>query len=307
MHIAIVPALLLGLGARILFDHFSCFDGPSVMDFILFGAWQGVALHYAIKSGFGIIVAFGSATKLFIEFNFILDVARCVTILVGIALGVLFTDLLYQYFDKPPHSSPRRHKKRQSTPTPVVPEIESGSLVQFRPRESVETVIDPAPNSPVLPEITAVDSGLDLSPSLSPVECEVNDLRTSALFADSELRRHKEEAISQCNIAQASQMKLEVKRYTDLMQTSNLEAELKSIEGWLVLGYTFMSNRLTANISVSTNSHHDDEEDQEQTSPSSREKEKGNHLESQTHPEYGMVIGIGMYLSHALQDDCLLT
>lgn len=28
---------------------------------IFFGAWQGVGLHYAIKTGFGIIVAFGSA------------------------------------------------------------------------------------------------------------------------------------------------------------------------------------------------------------------------------------------------------
>ena len=26
-------------------------------------------------------------------------------------------------------------------------------------------------------------------------------------------------------------------------------------------------------------------------------REKGNQLESQTHPEYGMVIGVGMYLS----------
>jgi hypothetical protein len=48
---------------------------------------QGVALHYVIKTGFGIIiVAFGSATKLFIELSFIL---------VGIALGVLFTDFLF--------------------------------------------------------------------------------------------------------------------------------------------------------------------------------------------------------------------
>ena len=64
MPIATAPALLLGLGARILLDHFNRFEGPSVRDFILVGAWQGVALHYAIKtSGFGIIVAFGIAAS----------------------------------------------------------------------------------------------------------------------------------------------------------------------------------------------------------------------------------------------------
>jgi hypothetical protein len=71
--------------------------------------------------------------------------------------------------------------------------------------------------------------------------------------------------------------------------TFNREAdsELESIEGWLGLGYTFMSNGLTANIPVSTNSHHDDKDDQER---------KGNPLQSQMHPEFGMVVGIGMYL-----------
>jgi hypothetical protein len=55
-----------------------------------------------------------------------------------------------------------------------------------------------------------------------------------------------------------------------------------------------MSNGLTANIPVSTNSHHDDKDDQER---------KGNTLEIQMHPEYGMVVGIGMCLSYAHQDD----
>jgi hypothetical protein len=49
---------------------------------------------------------------------------------------------------------------------------------------------------------------------------------------------------------------------------------------------------------VSTNSHHqNDKQDQEQTA--SNPKEKGNQLESQyMHPEYGVVIGVGIYLSH---------
>jgi len=248
MPIATAPALLLGLGARILLDHFNRFEGPSIKDFILIGAWQGVALHYTAKtSGFGIIVAFGIAAKLFIEFNFILDVTRCITTVVGIALGVLFTDFLSQYFDKPPRfSSDRRRKKQQSAPTPVKPEAKRDRLVQFRPSVqggSVETVVDPVPNSFVLSDITSVDSTSDAlgpSPSMSPLEREVHILRTRASLADSERRRCKEErkwAISQGNIARASQMKWEARRYTALMQTFTREADLKAMEGWLVLCY----------------------------------------------------------------------
>ena len=250
MPIATAPALLLGLGARILLDHFNRFEGPSVRDFILVGAWQGVALHYAIKtSGFGIIIAFRIAAKLFIKFNLVLDVTRCVMTVVGITLGVLFTDFLSQYFDKPPHSSDRRRKKHQSTPTPIKQEIKRERLVQFRPSVqggSVETLIDPASNSFILSDITSIDSRSEtLAPgrSLSPLEREVHVLRTRASLADSERRRCKEErkwAVSQGNIARASQMKWEVKRYTALMQTFNREAELKAMEGWLVLGYTFI-------------------------------------------------------------------
>lgn len=76
------------------------------------------------------------------------------------------------------------------------------------------------------------------------------------------------------------------------------EAELKTTEGWLVLRgiYTSTSNGLTANIAVSTNSHH--KEDQEQKASSSGDKGKQSE---KTHPEYGLVIGIGMYLSYPLR------
>ena len=163
---------------------------------------------------------------------------------VGITLGVLFTDFLSQYFDKPPHSSDRKRKK-QSAPTPIKPEIKRERLVQFRPSVqggSVETLIDPGSNSFILSDITSIDSRSETLAPLSPLEREVHVLRTRASLADSERRRCKEErkwAVSQGNIARASQMKWEVKRYTALMQTFNREAELKAMEGWLVLGYTF--------------------------------------------------------------------
>ncbi|KAF8160807.1 hypothetical protein B0H34DRAFT_795671 [Crassisporium funariophilum] len=242
MTIATAPALLIGLGARILLDHFSRSEAPVVKDFILVGAWQGVALHYATKasktSGFGIIVAFGIAAKLFIEFNVVSDVTRCVTTILGVALGVLFTDFLSQYFDKS-QSSDRRRKKAQVTTPPAKSERKRERLVQFRPSVqggSVEDIADPTPSSYLISDITSVDSqsdGLGPSSSMSSLDREIHVLRTRASLADSERRRFREErkwAISQGNVARASQMKWEVKRYTALMQTFNREADLKAVE-----------------------------------------------------------------------------
>ncbi|PPQ89715.1 hypothetical protein CVT25_014116 [Psilocybe cyanescens] len=245
MPIATAPALLIGLGARILLDYFSRSDGPFVKDFILIGTWQGVALHYAAKtsktSGFGIIVAFGIAAKLFIEFNFASDVTRCITTILGIALGVLFTDFLSQYFDKSPQASDRRRKKAQASK----PSRKNEKVVQFRPSVqggSVETLADItdigtiATSSHLFSDITSVESHSDRNGPTSfasTLEREVHILRTRASLADSERRRFREErkwAISQGNIARASQMKWEVKRYAALMQTFNREADLKEVE-----------------------------------------------------------------------------
>ncbi|KAF9568037.1 hypothetical protein CPC08DRAFT_702855 [Agrocybe pediades] len=248
MPIATAPALLVGLGARILLDYYNRSDGPFVKDFILAGVWQGVALHYAARgfksSTIAILIALAIATKLFIEFNFGSDLTRCVATVLGVALGVLFTDFLSQYFDKPRHSSSRRHRKTASSKTPRKHE----RVVQFRPSVqggSVETVADMtevtdlntfATTSHFISDITSVDSNSDkMGPtsSMSALEREVHLLRTRAALADSERRRLKEErkwAISQGNIARASQMKWEVKRYTSLMETFNREADMKAQE-----------------------------------------------------------------------------
>ena len=69
---------------------------------------------------------------------------------------------------------------------------------------------------------------------MTPLEREVATLRARASLADSERRRYKEErkwAISQGNLARASQMKWEVKRYTALMQSCHREADAKLLEG----------------------------------------------------------------------------
>lgn len=246
MPLSTAPALLIGLGARIALDYFSRSDGPFLKDFILIGAWQGVALHYAAKtsktSGFGIIVVFLIAAKLFAEFTIYSDLTRCISSVLGVALGVLFTDFLSQYFDKPikpTHTSERRRKKTHAPKEDKKRE----KVVQWRPSVqggSVETITEISTSlatgsSHLFSDMTSVDSHSEkLGPisALSPLEREIHVLRTRAALADSERRRFKEErkwAISQGNEARASQMKWEVKRYTTLTETFTREADLKAL------------------------------------------------------------------------------
>ena len=303
MPIATAPALLIGIGARIVLDQFSRSDGPSVKGFILIGAWQGVALHYATKmsgtSGFGIIVAFAIAAKLFIEFNLVSDITRCVSTILGVALGVLFTDFLSQYFDRPPQPpSDRRRKKTHTNTTPVKPEKKRERLVQFRPSVqggSVETPEDVtdfgtlATTSHHISDITSVDSQSDrLGPtsSMTPLEREIHVLRTRASLADSERRRLKEErkwAISAGNIARASQMKWEVKRYTALMQTFNREADLKALEGeYLPTIYMFLSdgNTVVANGVTGTRNDTNHRDELKPTSTTSKDRSPKSYRDS---------------------------
>lgn len=253
MPIATAPALLIGIGARILLDKYNRSDGPFIKNFILMGVWQGVALHYATKasgtSGLGILVAFGIAVKLFIEYSLLPDVTRCVTTIFGVALGVFITDFLSQYFDKPPPPSfERGRRKTEKAPThqkrdekhekPLLPQqqqsahdetvITSGDVTDLQTLTTTSFHIS---------DITSVDSSSDrLGPvsSMTPLERDIHVLRTRAALADSERRRLKEErkwAISQGNLARASQMKWEMKRYNSLMETFSREAERKELEG----------------------------------------------------------------------------
>jgi len=231
MPITTAPALLAGLGARLLLDHFNREGSSGAKDFILLGTWQGVALHYATKNsgtaGFGALVAFAIGIKLFIEFNLDSDLNKCIITVFGIALGVVFTDVLSGYIDhgfsgNRQKSSARTGTKKPRQPATEKPEKKRERTVQFRPNVS---------------DITSVDDGLSdkMGPmsSLPPHEREIHVLRMRAALADSERRRCKEErkwAVSQGNPARASQMKWEVKRYSALMETFNKEAEEKTAQ-----------------------------------------------------------------------------
>jgi hypothetical protein len=260
MPIATAPALLIGIGARILLDKYNRSDGPFIKDFVLMGAWQGVALHYATKasgtSSLGILIAFGITIKLFIEFNLFSDVTRCITTIFGVAMGVLITDFLAQYFDKPPPPTYKRRRKKPVTTSapqkiadrkrenrpfpPRPPSIQGSSTITSGDITDLHTL---ATTSLHISDITSVDSASEkLGPtsSMTPLERDIHVLRTRAALADSERRRLKEErkwAISQGNLPRASQMKWEVKRYRALMETFNHEADLKALEG-MIFPYT---------------------------------------------------------------------
>ncbi|KAG6833520.1 hypothetical protein H0H87_005171 [Tephrocybe sp. NHM501043] len=243
MPVSPASALFVGLGARIALDYFTRSGEASVKDFVLIGVWQGVGLHYASKiTNLAIAVGFAIATKLLVEFNLLNDSTRTVTTLLGVALGVLCTECLSQFFGTPPNGLVESDRRRKKPPTTTNNHaLRRERLVQFRGggegdgsdarhrafRETVHAVSD----------ITSVDSHSEMigpSTSLTPLEIEVKTLRARAALADSERRRFKEErkwAISQGNLARASQMKSQVKHYTALMEQFNREADTKWLQG----------------------------------------------------------------------------
>ena len=239
MSFSTAPALLVGLGARIMLDNFTRSGEVTIRDLVLVGVWQGVALHYASKhSGLAILVASCIFAKLFVEFTTGHDTTRSITTLFGVALGALSTEFLSQVFDV--HKAAEYDRRRKRAPAPA----ENGytpprkeRLVHFR--GNVQGDSSDARHRAFrhnVSDITSVDSNSEmLGPkSSSPLEREIAALRTRASLADSERRRFKEErkwAISQGNVARASQMKWQVKRYTALMQSFHREADAKLLEG----------------------------------------------------------------------------
>ncbi|KAG6866712.1 hypothetical protein C0991_011371 [Blastosporella zonata] len=227
---------------RIALDYFTRSGEASVKDLVLIGVWQGVGLHYASKiTTLAIAVGFAITIKLLVEFNLINDITRTVTTLLGVALGVLCTECLSQFFGSPSGSVDSDRRRKKSSTATNGHALRRERLVQFsgggegdgsdaRHRAFRETVH-------AISDITSVDSHSEMigpSASLTPLEIEVKTLRARAALADSERMRCKEErkwAISQGNLARASQMKSHVKHYTTLMEEFNREAESKWLQG----------------------------------------------------------------------------
>ncbi|OAX36445.1 hypothetical protein K503DRAFT_793402 [Rhizopogon vinicolor AM-OR11-026] len=266
MTLSTASALLLGLGIRIALVKFTSTadtgaDEGTISDVILLGVTQGVALYYALMeySDFAFPVAFGIAARLAIEFMMLQDVSRCATTLLGIALGVLVTDVLSQliedgYFydfnrvsggdQESTYATKRKRlvKFQSSTEYEVIPPARPP-----RPRKN-----DPDQRWRPPPSLTSTDS-IDPSHTMSPLERKVAELRAKASLADSERRRFKEEkkwAESQGNLARVSQMSWQVKRYTALTQSFTREADAKLIEGEIFRLVTAMKQQQQLPIAV---------------------------------------------------------
>jgi len=247
MTFSTAPALLLGLGIRLALNKFSntadaSADESAISDVILLGVVQGVALYYALMEypDFAFAIAFGIAARLVIEFMMIQDVSRCATTLLGVALGVLVTDVLSQliedgYFYDINDSG----RDQESTYT-----TKRKRLVKFQSSTEYKVIPPSRPpprsrkNDPDMrwrapPSQTSTDS-IDPNHIMNPLDREVAALRAKASLADSERRRFKEEkkwAESQGNFARVSQMSWQVKRYTALTQSFTREADARLLEG----------------------------------------------------------------------------
>lgn len=107
LQLSTAPSLFLGLGARVVLDIIYRTGPPTLPDFVLLGAWQGVGLYYTLMEfpTLAIAVAFAIAGKLVMEFTVLPDVTKCAVTLLGVALGVMFTDVLSQFLEDGSYSS----------------------------------------------------------------------------------------------------------------------------------------------------------------------------------------------------------
>ncbi|KAJ3568859.1 hypothetical protein NP233_g5431 [Leucocoprinus birnbaumii] len=240
------PALLVGLGARILLDFCNQTEPPSVKNHILIGVWQGVAFHYATKnSSLGFLIIFIIAGKLIFEFNIYPDVNKVASTIIGVLLGFLGTDLINQFVESssvygypvPSNSERRRRKVSFSTPGSREDKKRQRLAAQARANAQGGNEHNHYPRYHPVSDITSIDSNSDLiraTESMTPLEREVAALRARASLADSERRRYREErkwAISEGNLDRAAELKQQVKRYTALMQGFHREADAKMIMG----------------------------------------------------------------------------
>ncbi|KAF8558006.1 hypothetical protein OG21DRAFT_1456434 [Imleria badia] len=250
-------ALLFGLGTRIALDKFfgnaSDPSTPdSIGDTILLGVVQGVALYFTLMEfrDFTFVVAFAIAARLVVEFTMLQDVNKCATTLLGVALGVLVTDVLSQLIEDGYiyDFSSRGDTESLDGQESLVETTRRKRLVKFSSTTEYSGVRPSKPRRPpkqdpsrkwrtestVPPSIiSSTEDLVDPNRVMDPLEREVATLRARASLADSERRRFKEErkwAVSQGNTARASQMGWQVKRYTALTQSFTKEADARLLE-----------------------------------------------------------------------------
>jgi hypothetical protein len=241
-------SLLLGLGARIAYNKFFSFRAPSIEDHVLSGLLQGVALYHVLMEfpNITLPVGFGIGARLLVNFVVTYDAAGCACTLLGVAVGVLFTDILSQvledgdpedaYYEGSVVSDYPRRRRLVQLRTPYgddrMRDHNRRRRAFLEAEPSVTTAITNTTNT-----WDSLSDWIDPNHTMTPLEREVAALRKKASMADSERRRFKEEkqwAQVQGNKARAAQMGWQVKRYSALMQSFHREADLRLLEGLLL-------------------------------------------------------------------------
>ncbi|KAJ3482180.1 hypothetical protein NLI96_g7150 [Meripilus lineatus] len=96
MQLTTGPPLLFALGIRILLNLFDPEHTPSTSDYLLQGLWQGVLLYHTLIhfQEWVLAAAFGIGAKFVYDIGRGLDTTKCASTLLGVALGVLVTNVL---------------------------------------------------------------------------------------------------------------------------------------------------------------------------------------------------------------------
>ena len=272
--ITTAPSLFFGLGARIFVNKFVYhYDSSTIPDFVFLGLWQGTAVYYLLmrQVEFAWAASVGILGRLLIDFVQNWDTSRCACTLLGVALGILVTDIASQFLEdesgRPSifggtaglptsgHHYQRRKPSRRlvqfsRTNSRVEPVRDKGKEVARdggrdrdrarRDRHKDEQLDDfkrmrdwESRSIITADSITSSDL-IHPKSKMTPLQREVANLRAKASLADTERRRFKEEkkwALSQGNAARAEQMGWQVKRYAALVDSFHKEADAKLLEG----------------------------------------------------------------------------
>lgn len=274
MYIPTAPSLFLGLGARIFINKFVYhYDSSTIPDFVFLGLWQGTAVYYLLmrQVEFAWAASVGILGRLLIDFAQTWNTSRCACTLLGVALGILFTDIASQFLEdesgRPailggtagfPTSAHHHHRRKPSrrlvqfsrTNSHVEPARDKGKEVardggrdRERSRrdrhkdeklEDFKRMRDWESRSIITADSITSSDLIHPKSKMTPLQREVANLRAKASLADTERRRFKEEkkwALSQGNAARAEQMGWQVKRYAALVDSFHKEADAKLLEG----------------------------------------------------------------------------
>ena len=277
MYITTAPSLFFGLGARIFINKFVYHhDSSSIPDFVFLGLWQGTAVYYLLmrQVEFAWAASVGILGRLLIDFVQNWDTSRCACTLLGVALGILVTDIASQFLEdesrRPaifggtagiPTPAQHRHRRKPSrrlvqfsrTNSRVEPVRDKGKEVardggrdRDRARrdkhkdeklEDFKRMRDWESRSIITADSITSSDLIHPKSKMTPLQREVANLRAKASLADTERRRFKEEkkwALSQGNAARAEQMGWQVKRYAALVDSFHKEADAKLLEGPLL-------------------------------------------------------------------------